>query len=78
MVNVLQAIAKAFGINYDGDIELGDFPLTTLQSVYGEMVMESEELYNLKNFLRTKLKPSYKLLFDLVHKVLLSQTGSCD
>lgn len=70
VVNVLQTIVKAFSINDARNVELGDIPLTTLQSLYEEMVIETEGPYQLKNFL--------SLLFDLVHKVLLSQTGTCD
>lgn len=32
--------------------------------------------YNLKGFLCTHLKPVYKLLFDVVHKIFLSQTDT--
>lgn len=66
---------KAFDINDEGDVNLFDIPSTTLQSVYEEMIMEPESIFKLQTFLRTKLKSTYRLSFDLVHKVFLSQNG---
>lgn len=75
VVNVLQAIVKAFNINDAGDVNRNNIVITDLQSVYKEMVIVTpkEGPNQLKRFLRTKLKPSHRQFFDLVHKVL-SQT----
>lgn len=35
-------------------------------------------MYGLKGFVRTWLKPEFRTLFDVVHKVLLSQSGTND
>lgn len=69
---------KAFDIDNVGSVDLGDISLTTLKFIYEVMVMEPERMFKLKSFLRTKLKPAHKLLFDLVHRFFLSQTGTCE
>lgn len=52
------------------------------EAIYEEMVISSEKpeerIYLLRAFLRTMLKLAYKLLFDVVHRVFLSQTGTND
>lgn len=79
-LNILKAILKAFTFVDVGDLSLENVPLTKLENVYAEMVLpsdkEEEQTYNLKNFLRTRLKPAFRLLFDVVHKVFLSQIGT--
>lgn len=79
-MNVLEAIKKAFNIADVIDILLDNIPLTELQSMYEEMMIPSnkpeERSYQLKMFLRTRMKPTFKLLFNVLHKVFLSQTGT--
>lgn len=79
-LNVLEAIKMPFDLNEAGDFSLDDISLTDLQSIYEEMVIPNlnERTYQLKAFLRTRLTPVYRKLFDLVHRVFLSQTRTND
>lgn len=75
---MLRAILHTFNFSDADELALDNFPLTTLEEAYTEMVLPSEkredQCYNIKNFLRTRLKPAFKLLFDVVHRVFLLQT----
>lgn len=75
---VLETIVKAFAIDDAGDVNLVDIPTTTLHGVYEEMVMKPKRTFKLQPFLRMKLKPSYMLLFDLFHKLFLSQSRTSE
>lgn len=74
------AIFKAFNLFDADELTLDNFPLTILEEAFSEMVLPNEKkedlLYNLKKFLRTRLKLVLKLLFDVVHKIFLLQTGT--
>lgn len=37
-----------------------------------------DKIYELKGLARTRLKPEFRILFVIVHKVLLSQSGIND
>lgn len=67
---------KTFNIADAGNLLLDNISLTEVEAVYKEMVLPSdmakEQTYNLKNFLCMRLKPDFRLLFDVVHKVILS------
>lgn len=81
-MKVLGAIKTAFDLNETGDVFLESISLTDLLAMYEEMVILSEKAdertYLLKAFLRTRLKPAYRLLFDVVHWVFFSQTDTND
>lgn len=78
-MSALEAIKKAFNIADAGDILLENIPLTKLLTMYEQMALPSEKpeerTYQLKMFIRTRLNSAFRLLFDVVQKVILSQTG---
>lgn len=80
VIKVLEAVNTAFNIIDVGDVNLDNIALTDLQTVYEEIVIPQpkEGTYQLKTFLRARLKPIFRMLFDLVHNVFLYQIGTCD
>lgn len=75
-------IVSAFNVPDARDVSLESISLAELQHLFDEMTIPSEDaaenVYPLNVFPRIKLKPVFRLLFDVVHKVFLSQTETCD
>lgn len=55
-----------------------DVPEEDLQAVYQKALMQPGVKYDGKKFTRPMLRPAYKALFDLIHKVFLGYPGNND
>lgn len=77
--NLLEAVINTFSLEDAGDTSL-TIPSTTLEEMYQTMIIptnkKEEKKYGLKGFSRIWLKPEFLILFNVVHWVLLSQTGT--
>lgn len=51
-------------------------PIAAVNEVYQLALIKPEKEFDKKTFNRSLLKPEYRVLFEFVHNVFLSYTGS--
>lgn len=86
-IPILSLICKIYEIPDAGEIDLIiskpsgvllDISNEDLQTVYQKALMQPAKSYDGKRFVRPALRPEYRALFDLVHKVFLGYHGNHD
>lgn len=70
---VFLLILHAYGLKDEGDItRVEDVPLNHVHEVYNDIMVQPDEIFNLKTFNRKLLKSEYKILFNFVQKVFMA------